>query len=224
MRLKIGLAALLLLLLACAACSPRGLLVPVATETPTEPAAEPMVMMGSLATPELPLETPSPTLPASATPTLTARPPTPVSGTPPAPEAWSGAPTYFDSLPGYFFRLEYDPRLWTPAEDLQGEPSLLHNGIEQCRITRAVGRGLPPGWNVDDNSFRLIGTIDYEVVRVSHNGILQYVNYFGSDGTVFTGFQVTFESLAEDCLRDAETVLATLSSILAPTPSPTVTP
>jgi hypothetical protein len=61
-------------------------------------------------------------------------------------------------------------------------------------------------------------------VSVSRNGELQYVNYFGGDGTVFTGFQVKFETLAEDCLRDAETVLATLSSALVPTPTPTPTP
>jgi hypothetical protein len=253
MRLKIGLA--VFLLLACAACSPRGLLVPVATETATEPPTKPAVMMFSLATPELPLDTPTltqtstasptptetftPTLTGSETPTATlsgsetptATPtelptesPTSTTGTPIALETWTGEPTYPESLPGYLFRLDYDPDIWMMEKDLQDEPSLVHKTIDRCAFTRAVGRGLLPGWSVDDDTFKWIGTIKYEVVSVSRNGELQYVNYFGGDGTVFTGFQVKFETLAEDCLRDAETVLATLSSALVPTPTPTPTP
>ena len=137
-------------------------------------------------------------------------------------ETWSGMPTYAESQPGYFFRVDYDASLWSLTTDETGAAALFHRTIPYCKIVPAAGRGLPRGWVVDDQ-FRDIGMLRYEVVTASQNGVPQFVNYFGGDGMVLTGFQVSFQEQMEACLQAAETVFATLSSVAAPTPTATLT-
>jgi hypothetical protein len=169
-----------------------------------------------------PLATPT-DLPPTPTETLlpTTELPTSQSVTPKL-DTWSGAPTYAaESQPGYFFSVVYDVSLWALTEDEVGTLGLLSRKIPYCKIVPIGGRGTPRGWTVDDQ-FRDIGVIQYEVVTASQNDIVQFVNYFGGDGTVLTGFQVSFQDQKDECIRMAEIILSTLSSTVAPTPTPTL--
>jgi hypothetical protein len=173
-----------------------------------------------------PLDTPTDLPP---TPTETLLPaqelPTPES-TLPTIESWIGEPTYLaESQPGFFFRLDYDTSLWALTLDEMGVPALFHRDISYCKIAPATGRGAPRGYTID-NQFRDIGALRFDVTTVSQDGVVQFVNYFGGDAQVKTGFQVSFQEQQEACLQAAETVLAGLTSVLAPTatPTPTETP
>jgi hypothetical protein len=169
----------------------------------------------------IPLDTPTDLPP---TPTETLLPyiplPTPESYIPVI-ESWAGMPTYAESQPGYFFRVDYDGSLWSLTWDETGTLALIHRTIPYCKILPTAGRGLPRGWTVDDQ-FRDIGTLRYEVVTASQNGMVQFVNYFSGDGVVLTGFQVSFQEQMNDCLLASEIILGSLTSVVAP--SPTVTP
>ncbi|HTX93210.1 MAG TPA: hypothetical protein VMC09_18490 [Anaerolineales bacterium] len=168
-----------------------------------------------------PLDTPT-DLPPTPTETLlpTAELPTPQSTTPIL-LAWVGAPTDPQSQPGYDFSVNYDASLWALAEDETGSLALLNRQIPYCKIAATgSGRGLPRGWAVDDQ-FRDIGAIRYEVVTASQNGVVQFTNYFGGDGIILTGFQVSFNEQGDSCIQMAEIVLASLASIVAPTPTAT---
>jgi hypothetical protein len=218
MRIKLGIAALLLL--ACSASAARDLFAPVAAQAQDGMRSNALILAQA--------ETPTPTETPLDIPTNTETPvlpsDTPTQGPPPVLEAWTGNPTYPESLPGYLFLVQYDTALWSRGDEVRQEPSLVSKRINNCIITQAVGRGQPPGWTVDDDSFQTIGALRYEVVRISRGGTLQFINYFGGDGNVFTGFRVEFQYGIEDCIHDAEAVFATLTSVLAPTPTPTVTP
>jgi hypothetical protein len=168
-----------------------------------------------------PMATPT-NLPPAPTETLlpTLELPTPESLTPLILE-WVSAPTYVaESQPGYAARLQYDDSLWAMTVDELGSPALVHRQIPYCQIAPAAGRGLPRGWQQTDDQFRYIGPVQFEVVTISQNGVTQFANYFGGDGITLTGFQVSFQSQMDECLRAAETVLATLSSTSAPISNP----
>ncbi len=224
MRLKLGIAALLLI--ACSALAARFLFAPAAAQAQDLRSNALMLAQAETDTPtptetpvEIPTDTETPILP-----TDTPIPPTdtPTQGPPPVLDAWTGDPTYPESIPGYLFLVQYDTALWMRGDEVRGEPSLVSR-YGTCVITQTAGRGLPPGWLVDDDSFQTIGEMRYEVVRVSRAGKLQFINYFGGDGNVFTGFRVEFQYDIENCLLAAENVFATLTSVLAPTPTPTTT-
>jgi len=176
--------------------------------------------------------TPLPT-PTDLPPTTTETPlPTPELPTPalslPGLQRWNGEPSYaVESKPGYFFRVDFDPSLWALTDDETGSQALIHRQIPYCKIVPTSGRGTPRGLTVDDQ-FRDIGQIRYEVVTVSQDSVVQFVNYFGSDGVILTGFQVSAQDQQQECIREAETILATLSSVVAlpatRTPTPTQTP
>jgi hypothetical protein len=222
MHIKLGIAALLLL--ACSACTARTWFAPDAAKAQD-------MQSNALAFAQAETDTPAPSEVATDTPADTATPlPPPDMATPtftpgPAPvlEAWTGEPTYPESLPDYQFLVQYDTALWSRGDDTLWEPSLVHKTISNCVIKQTSGRGQPPGWMVDDDSFQDIGTLRFEVVRVSHGGELQFINYFGGDGNVFTGFRVEFNYMIDECVRDAEAVIATLGSVLVPSPTPTIT-
>jgi hypothetical protein len=168
---------------------------------------------------------PTPTdLPPTPTETL---PPTQELPTPeqhlPALEPWTGAPTYAaESTPGYYFRVDFDPTLWALTEDEFGNTALVHRNIAYCKMIPTSGRGTPRGWTVEDQ-IRDVGAIRYDVVTVNQNGVVQFVNYFTFNGNVPTGFQVSAQDRQQECFRSAETVLETLSSVIAPTPTLTPT-
>jgi hypothetical protein len=126
---------------------------------------------------------------------------------------WDGVPTYLgESMPGFAFRVTYDPDLWALTTDQFGFPALAHRQVSACVIAVTSGRGLP-GNMTAEHDMRSIGDITFDVGRVSENGELKFVTYTGGDGTIITAFQVSFEQLADECLLDAETVLATLRSV-----------
>lgn len=171
------------------------------------------------------------TLPATPTdfppiPTETLPPMRPLPSpelTMPASEAWIGPPTNAsDSTLGYDFRLDYDPSAWALTTDDMGNTALYHRDIPYCKIIPIAGRGIPRDWTVNDQ-FRSLGQIRYEVVTVSQGGFVRYVNYFGGDGFILTGFQVSSQALQQDCYPAAEVVLATLSSSPANLPASTTT-
>ncbi len=178
----------------CAACAPASM--PSPAETPTSE---------TQATEEPTIEVPPPL--TEATPTLSI--PTPGAA---IIETWTGVPNYPESLPGMLYRLEYDSNRWIPTEDQFGQTVLAHRFIEVCVLSPAVGRGLPPNYNAE-SSFRSIGELQYEVVTISENRIPRYINYFGGDGVIFTGFQLSFQGYTEACIQEAEAILATLVSV-----------
>ncbi len=172
---------------------------PPATEAPTEPpAAQPQATQALL----ISTDTPLPTLDL----------PTEAFNAPPQ-MVWDGVPTYLgESTPGYLFRVTYDPDLWALTTDQFGFPALAHRQVSACVISVASGRGLPGNMSVEHEILQA-GNITFDVGNVYENGVLKFVTYTGGDGTIITGFQVSFEELADECLLDAETVLATLRSV-----------
>lgn len=173
-----------------------------------------------------PLDTPT-NMPPTPTETLlpTQELPTPES-TSPVFEFWIDLPTYMaESQPGFAFRVEFDASLWALTQDETGQPALLHREIPYCKITSVTGRGTSRDMLVE-SKFADIGPYRFEVVTVSRSGVVQFVNYFGGDGVVFTGFQVSFQEQSQACIQAAENIFVTLSSVMAPTPTltPTETP
>jgi hypothetical protein len=186
----------------------------------------------------------SPTLTASDTPTLT-----PTSGPftidltplptetalptlelptevkfPPALQAWDGQPTYLaDSKPGFYFRLRFDPTIWALTFDQFGFPALGHRQIAGCIIAPASGHGLALNSTVN-HEVRKIGTVSYQVSTAYVNGDRQFVNYTGGDANMVTAFAVTFQDQADQCLADAEIVLAELKSVSVSQATPIATP
>jgi hypothetical protein len=126
---------------------------------------------------------------------------------------WDGVPTYLgESTPGYYFRVSYDPDLWALTTDQFGFPALAHRQVQACVVSVTSGRGLPANMDAEHDILTL-GKVTFDVSKVFENGVLKFVTYTGGDGTIITGFQVSFEQLADECLLDAETVLATLRSV-----------
>lgn len=173
-----------------------------------------------------PLDTPTDMQP---TPTETLLPtpelPTPES-TAPVFEAWVDLPTYLaESQPGFAFRVDFNASLWALTLDDMGQPALLHRDIPYCKIAMATGRGMSRDMTAE-SQFVEIGSYLFEVRTVSRDGVVQFVNYFGGDNVVFTGFQVSFQEQQAECIQAAEIILVTLSSVVAPTatPTPTETP
>ena len=196
---------------------------PAATEAPaTEaPATEPPAFQSLEPQTSEPQETetstakPSPTQ-SVPTPTDTPLPtlelPTEVIN-PPAKLVWDGVPTYpGESMPGFMFRVTYDPELWALTTDQFGFPALGHRNISGCVISVTSGRGLPADMTVDHDVL-YTGQVTFDVGRVSENGVLKFVTYTGGNGTIITGFEVTFEDQVDQCLADAVTVISTLTSI-----------
>lgn len=135
--------------------------------------------------------------------------------------AWTGLPTYpGDSEAGLLFRMDYDPDAWAQTESNFGEILLAHRLIPYCTIAPWSGRGLPAGLKVE-HEFRAIGGADFDVHTVTRDGKLEFVAYVGGDRKILTGFQVLFEEQKDQCIEDAELILATLRSLAAiPTPTP----
>jgi hypothetical protein len=159
-----------------------------------------------------PSSTPEPELTLTETPLPTLELPTEVQN-PPALQAWDGEPTYpGDSKAGYFFRVFYDPETWALTTDNFGSPALGHRNLNYCLIVPAVGHGLPANMNVD-HDVRKVGAVEYEVNTAYRDGARQFVTYLGGDANIFTGFEVSFKEEADVCLKDAETVFGTLTSV-----------
>lgn len=217
----------LLLLTACAgipgvititpeAPGPRITLYPnvTITQTPTRTPVSPTPPRTPSPIPWHLLSLPTATQPGP-TPTETLLPPLELP-TPrpfaPSRQAWTGEPTYpGDSLPGLRFRVEYDPGVWALTENNFGVTVLAHRAIPYCILSPWSGRGLPAGLQVE-RELRPIGVAVFDVHTIRREGRLEFVAYVGGDRKIVTGFQVTFEEQPEECLKDAEAVLATLRS------------
>jgi hypothetical protein len=142
----------------------------------------------------------------------------------PALQNWDGLPTYLaESKPDFYFRLRFDPSVWALTNDQYGFPALGHRQIPGCTITPSAGRGLVLNSNVE-HDVRKIGLISYQISTAYVNGVKQFVNYTGGDGTIFTAFEVSFQDQADQCLTDAETVLAELKSVAITQATPIATP
>jgi hypothetical protein len=175
-----------------------------ATEEATEPPAQALGTSAPQATQALLFSTDTP-LPTLDLPTEAINAP--------AQMVWDGVPTYLgESLPGYAFRVIYDPDLWALTTDQFGFPALAHRQVPACVISVTSGRGLPGNMNVEHEMLP-IGNVTFDVGKVSENGVLKFVTYTGGDGTIITGFAVSFEELRDECLLDAEAVLSTLKSV-----------
>ncbi|RJP51227.1 MAG: hypothetical protein C4583_09145 [Anaerolineaceae bacterium] len=196
------------------ACGPSALATPSVHEdalsTPTAPATETSAPPTSTPTRVPSVTPPAPTLTETLLPTLEL---TTLEAFEPALDVWDGQPTYLaDSQPGFFFRVKFNPRVWGLTEDSYGQPALGHREIEYCIIAPVGPRGMAPGMQVEHDT-RKIGTLFFEVNVVLSQGVRQFVTYQATDKVIFTGFQVNFVDEIDACLADAESVLATLTSI-----------
>ncbi|HSL43330.1 MAG TPA: hypothetical protein VK897_07855 [Anaerolineales bacterium] len=193
---------------------------PVATEPPAfqsleAPTGQPSAAATSTAIPTQIVAT------RTDTPLPTLELPTEVVNAP-ARMVWDGTPTYLgESTPGYAFRVTYDPEVWALTTDQFGFPALGHRNIPACVMSVSVGRGLPPSMTVDHQLLDL-GDVTFDVGEVFENGVLKFVTFTGGDGTIFTGFEVSFIEDEDECLADARTVLSTLTAV--PTSQATPTP
>jgi hypothetical protein len=143
---------------------------------------------------------------------------------PPATQVWDGLPTYpSESRPGYYFRLRYDPQAWALTTDQYGFPALAHRAITNCIISPTQGRGLPPN-AAADQEVRKIGNISYQISNVSVNGVKRFSTYTAGDGRIYSAFQVSVDDRPDQCLLEAETVLATLTSVPVSESTPIATP
>jgi hypothetical protein len=200
---------------------------PAATELPAFPSDEAPTRVATQAqpTPTLPA-TSTQVLPAASqtdTPLPTLELPTEVVN-PPAQLVWDGVPTYLaESTPGYAFRVTYDPELWALTTDQFGFPALGHRTISGCVISVTSGRGLPLNMTVEHDMLDT-GELTFDVGNVFENGLLKFVTYTGGNGTIITGFQVSFEEQAEECLAEAVRVISTLGSVPASQATPTPLP
>ena len=211
---------LALVLTACGGAAPAE--EPASTTSVEEPAPA-----------EVPAEEPAAPAeePAEAEPTSTLEPiPTEVLPTPtetllppiempallpnaPALLAWDGTPTYLgDSLPGFDFRVMYDPDVWALTEDQFGYPAIAHRSIEYCVISVTSGRGLPANISVEQDILYTDDVTLY-VGTAFEDGVKKFVTYTGGDGTIITGFMVSFDGQVDECIADAETVITTLRSV-----------
>ena len=191
------------------------LATPTTTATASAPAPSATTTAGSFVlqfTP-IPTETPLPTLDL---PTESIRAP--------VFEIWDGLPTYpAESNPDYYFRLKFDPDAWALTTDQYGFPALGHRAITGCIISPTAGRGLPLNSSVE-HEVRRIGGISYQVNAVFVNGARQLVNYSAGDGRIYTAFGVSFEDRPDQCVTEAEAVLATLTSVHVSQATPIATP
>ncbi len=139
--------------------------------------------------------------------------------------AWTGVPTYpGDSEPGRLYRVDYDPDVWAQTKDNFEQVVLAHRSIDYCTITAWSGRGLPKDATVE-HVFGQVGDVPFDINTVTMDGAVKFVAYVGGDKRLLTGFQVSFVDQREQCLLDAEKILATLRSFVAePTITPTFTP
>jgi len=177
---------------------------PVNTPTPA-PTTTPVVT-GSPA----PTRTPATTQTETALPTLVL--PTEAVNAP-VRQVWDGAPTYpGDSMPGYSFRVTYDPDVWALTTDQFGFPALGHRTIPNCVISVTSGRGLPPNMSVEHEMLQA-GNITFDVGTAYENGVKSFVTFTGGDGTIITAFEVSFTEESDACIKDAVTVISTLKSV-----------
>ena len=209
---------LTLMLASCGGAAPAPTEAPVTIDEPaaTESPAQPLVAETLPAIEPSQTFTPAPTSTPLITPTETQLPPLELpteAVNAPARMVWDGAPTYLgDSTPGYFFRVTYDPDLWAVTNDQFGFPALAHRGIEACVISVTSGRGMPANITME-HDILYTDNVTFDVGVAFENGVRKFVTYTGGDGTIITGFEVSFQDQVNVCIADAVTVLSTLQSV-----------
>ena len=218
---------LILLITSCGGAAAPATQAPAATEPPPaateEPAATEPPAFQSLEAPTRAVTQSQPTPALQPTPTqvLPTRTDTPLPTlelptevvNPPAQMVWDGVPTYLaESTPGFAFRVTYDPELWALTTDQFGFPALGHRAIPACVISVTSGRGLPLNMTVE-HEMTSMGDVTFDIGNVFENGVLKFVTYTGGNGTIITGFQVSFQEQANECRAYAFAVLSTLTSV-----------
>lgn len=206
---------ILSLLISSCAAAPAPTEAPAPSE-PTVTAVQPILPENTATLEPTQTFTPAPTFTPTVRPTETPLPPlelpTEVVNAPSL-LAWDGKPTYLgDSQPGYDFRVFYNPELWALTQDQFGYPAIGHRAIPYCVISVTSGRGLPPNVSVEQD-FLYVDDVTFSVGTAFENGAKKFVTYTGGDGKVVTGFEVSFDEQADECLAEAETVLTTFKSV-----------
>jgi hypothetical protein len=195
--------------------------LPVATEAPAQPLTANTVPLDTPTAAST--NTPQPTLVPSITPTDTPLPPLllPTEAVnAPASMVWDGTPTYLgDSRPGYSFRVTYNPDVWALTTDQFGFPSLGHRNIPSCVISITSGRGMPGNVTIEHDVL-YTDNVTFDVGIAFENGVKKFVTYTGGDGTIITGFEVSFLEQGDACIADGVTVLSTLRSVPASQATP----
>lgn len=207
-----------ILSLLIASCAPAAVPTeaPAPSQEATESFVEPIQPVNTPTSEPTQTFTPEPTYTPSVTPTETLLPalelPTEIANAPSL-LAWDGKPTYLgDSQPGFDFRVFYDPEVWALTQDQFGYPAIGHRAIPYCVISVTSGRGLPGNVSVEQDMLRA-DNVTFSVGTAFENGVKKFVTYTGGDGKIITGFEVSFDDQADECLADAETVLTTLRSV-----------
>ena len=224
-----------LLLTSCGGAAPTPTQAPLPSETPVESVrpTQPLIpVTNTPANTRIPTNTSTPaptnTLAPTSTPAFTATNtalptlilPTEATNAP-VRQVWDGTPTYpGESLPGYSFRVFYDPDVWALTTNQFGFPALGHRTIPNCVISVTSGRGLPLSMSVEHEMLQL-ENITFDVSTAYENGVKKFVTFTGGDGKIITAFEVSFEEESDACLKDATTVLSTLKSVPVSQATPT---
>jgi hypothetical protein len=192
-----------------AATQSEGFPVIIATATPVEP-----TQTATASPSQTPAPSPTPAITQTPTDLPTLEIPTEVTNAP-ATLVWDGVPTYLgDSTPGYDFRVTYTSDLWAVTQDQFGFPSLVHRNIPNCVISVTSGRGMPANVTTEHDVL-YTDTVTFDVSTAFENGVKKFVTYTGGDKNrlIVTGFEVSFDEQADQCIADAVTVLSTLRAV-----------
>ena len=148
-----------LLMTSCGGAAPAPTQAPVPIKSPVEIEKPTQSIIAGTNTPvdtptlsptdtPVPSDTPAPTRTPAVTPTDTPLPtlvlPTEAVNAP-AVQVWDGAPTYpGNSMPGFSFRVTYDPAVWALTSDQFGFPALGHRTLSNCVISVTSGAAFRP--------------------------------------------------------------------------------
>lgn len=109
-------------------------------------------------------------------------------------------------------QMEFDTVKWEVVPQAYSwSPKLVHRTIAGCEIVPSGGRGLKDdGWSVE-HDLKTLGTVQYELFRVSEGDELRFIGYWlliPEEGSMAYS-EVRFENDQDGCIQDAEAVLTT---------------
>jgi hypothetical protein len=153
---------------------------------------------------------------------ITAEVPTPTLPPPPKDTLWWGLPTYISPKISAeypkLWQVEFDPKIWQLRATAYHSIQLIHRTFDNCTMTPSAGHGLSPDYSVEV-IHKDIRSNFFEIIRISHNGGLESINYCTTVADSYTCFGLHVGDKSATCIGDAEKVLVTLTSVDKPKPS-----
>jgi hypothetical protein len=119
--------------------------------------------------------------------------------------------------PANLVTLQYDPSVWSLNTSYPGDYmgyALSHRSIYNCQLEPAVEL-VTEGYQVEHYS-RPLGVTNYQIDRLSQEGVLALASYCTGDGEDATCYQLTPGDDHEACSQAAEAVLSTYQLISNP--------